>query len=358
MRRTTASPSGIEWPRMREDREPYTGMSGGDMTTSLLALGSLMEPLRGFVAVGRRMSITAAARELCLSQSALSRQVRALEERLRVKLFVRGHRSIAFTQEGERLFRVSNAALEQLQYAFGTLRAAARQAPVTLSASIGVAGLWLLPRLGRFQAAHPDVDLRVAAEDRVVDLATEGVDLAIRYGRHVSSARGAVRLFGESVVPVAHPSLGVQCLASSRDLADHVLLEFDSPGRPWLHWDGWLAAMGCPGARPRSVLRFNQYDQVVRSAIAGHGIALGRIELIRSLLDDRSLVQVKTPRPGPRNHYGYWLLKAEEQPRPSVAAVISWIKAEAATRRYGAADFDVPVDSHVAASCEHGAICA
>ncbi len=94
------------------------------MTTSLLALGSLMDPLRGFVAVGRRMSISAAARELCLSQSALSRQVRALEERLQVRLFVRGHRSITFTKEGERLFRISNSALEQLQYAFGTLRAA------------------------------------------------------------------------------------------------------------------------------------------------------------------------------------------------------------------------------------------
>jgi DNA-binding transcriptional LysR family regulator len=303
------------------------------MTSSLLALGSLMEPLRGFVAVGRRMSISSAARELCLSQSALSRQVRTLEERLRVKLFVRGHRSIAFTEEGERLFRISNAALEQLQYAFGTLRAAARRSPVTLSASIGVAGLWLLPRLGRFQTAYPDVDLRVAAEDRVVDLAGEGVDLAIRYGRHVPSARGAVRLFGETVVPVAHPSLGAQRLASSRDIVDQVLLEFDSPGRPWLHWEGWLAAMGCRDAKPRSMLRFNQYDQVVRSAIAGHGIALGRIELIRPMLYDRSLVQVKTQRPGPKNDYGYWLLKAEEHPRPNVAAVISWIRAEAAARR-------------------------
>lgn len=303
------------------------------MTTSLLALGPLMEPLRGFVAVGRRMSISAAARDLCLSQSALSRQVRALEERLQVKLFVRGHRSIAFTQEGERLFCISNSALEQLQHAFGTLRVAARQAPVTLSASIGVAGLWLLPRLGRFQARHPEVDLRVAAEDRVVDLVTEGVDLAIRYGQPATSRRGAVRLFGETVVPIAHPSLGVQCLDSSRDLADHVLLEFENPGRPWLHWDGWLAAIGFRGAKPRSFLRFNQYDQVVRSAIAGHGIALGRIELIRPMLEDHSLVTVKMPRPGPMNDYGYWLLKADEHPRPSVAAVIAWIKAEAAAKR-------------------------
>jgi DNA-binding transcriptional LysR family regulator len=140
-------------------------------------------------------------------------------------------------------------------------------------------------------------------------------------------------LFGETVVPVAHPSLGVQCLDSSRDLAKYVLLEFESPGRPWLHWNAWLAAMGFRGAKPRSFLWFNQYDQVVRSAIAGHGIALGRTELIRPMLEDRSLVTVKTLRPGPMNDYGYWLLKAEEHPRPSVAAVIAWINAEAATTR-------------------------
>lgn len=298
------------------------------MSTSLLALASMMEPLRGFVAVGRRMSITAAASELCLSQSAVSRQVRALEERLQVKLFVRKHRSIAFTPEGERLFRGSDPAFRQLQHVFGTLGAAGRHALVTVSASIGVAGLWLLPRLGRFQSRHLEIDLRVAAENRIVDLAGEDVDLAIRYGRRAPAGYTASRLFGETVIPVAHPSLGVQSLGSQRDIARYVLLEFDHPGRPWLHWDGWLTAMGWHDARPKSILRFNQYDQVVRSAIAGHGIALGRLELIKPMLADRSLVTVKTSRPGPRNDYGYWLVQADPHPRGSVAAVTAWIMSE------------------------------
>src|SRR5579871_4791332 len=119
------------------------------MSLSLVRLASMMEPLRGFVAVGRRLSITAAARELYLSQSALSRQVQALEQRLQVKLFVRRNRAIEFTPEGERLFRSANAAFQQLEDAVGVLRAPGRRPPVTLSASIGVSGLWLLPRLGR-----------------------------------------------------------------------------------------------------------------------------------------------------------------------------------------------------------------
>lgn len=277
------------------------------------------------------MSITAAARELCLSQSAVSRQVRALEQRLKVKLLVRGHRAVSFTREGERLFESGDAALRQLEYAFGTLRAAVRQAPITLSASVGVTGLWLLPRLGHFQARYPSIDLRVAAENRLVDLAGEGVDLAIRYGRRPPSAGGVSRLFGETVAPVAHPSLGISVL-SRVALRQRVLLEFDSPGRPWLHWDAWFGALGWRGVRPKSTLRFTQYDQVIRAALAGQGIALGRLELLSSLLSDGSLVRLHTPRPGPKNDSAYWLVQADVHPRSSVAAVIDWILEEAAAR--------------------------
>ena len=118
------------------------------MSTPLVRLASL-DLLRGFVAVGRRMSITLAADDLCLTQSAVSRQVSALEEALGVKLLVRGHRSIAFTPEGERLFRSADSAVQQLQDAIGAIRVAAERRPVTITASIGVTGLWLLPRLAR-----------------------------------------------------------------------------------------------------------------------------------------------------------------------------------------------------------------
>lgn len=299
------------------------------MSASLLGLASMMEPLRGFVAVGRRMSITAAAGDLCLTQSAISRQVQALEERIGAKLLIRGHRSITFTPEGERLFRSADSAIQQIQDTVGTISADLRHRPVTLSASIGVTGLWVLPRLGRFQQRHPAIDVRVAANNRVLDIAGEGVDLAIRYGPRADIGDGATLLFGETVAPVAHPSLPIEQLASAKDIDGQVLLEFDEPRLPWLHWKKWLATAGWHGAKPKSILRFNQYDQVVQSAMAGQGIALGRIELIRPMLTDGRLRQVPSTHPGPGNDYAYWLLQADAAPRPDVAAVIDWIVAEA-----------------------------
>ncbi len=131
------------------------------MPTPLVRLASL-DLIRGFVAVGRRMSITLAAEDLCLTQSALSRQVHALEDLLGIALFKRGYRSISFTPEGERLFRTADTAVQQLQDVFETLNQPQGRMPVTITASIGVTGLWLLPRLNRFQQRHPNLDLRVA----------------------------------------------------------------------------------------------------------------------------------------------------------------------------------------------------
>lgn len=304
-------------------------MTGPATPASLLGLASLMEPLRGFVAVGRRMSITVAANELCISQSALSRQILSLEERMGVKLLVRGHRSIAFTPEGEQLFRQANDALQQLQTAVGIIGTAGRRLPVTISASVGVAGLWLLPRLGRFQQAHSEIDVRVAAGNRMLDLVGEGVDLAIRYSPANSPPTLSTLLFRDAVAPVANATLGVTGIHVPDDLARHVLLEFDDPGRPWLHWQTWLAAAGWGDVKPKAMLRFNMYDQLVQAASAGHGIALGRLELIQPWIQERRLDLLPTSLKCPPSTHAYWLLQADSKPRPEVEALIKWITAEA-----------------------------
>jgi DNA-binding transcriptional LysR family regulator len=132
-----------------------------------------LDLIRGFVAVGRRMSITLAAEDLFLTQSAVSRQVIALEEALGVRLLNRGYRSIHFTAEGERFFRVADSALQQLQDVVNALAAGRDRRPVTITATIGVSGLWIMPRLGGFQQRHADIDLRVAASNKVMDLRTK-----------------------------------------------------------------------------------------------------------------------------------------------------------------------------------------
>lgn len=298
------------------------------MSLSLVQLSSL-DLIRGFVAVGRRMSITLAAQDLCITQSAMSRQVHALEDRLGVQLLVRGHRSITFTAEGERLFRSANGAVQQLQDVLGELHAQKMARPVTLSASIGVTGLWLLPRLSRFQALHPGVDLRVSANNRVTDLRQDGIDLAIRYAAPTTTPDGAVRLFGESLIPVAHPAVGMKSIGSAKALAALSLLEFDDPQHPWLQWADWLAAMDLSHAKPRAVLRFNQYDQVIQAALAGQGVALGRLALIQPLLDEGRLVRLSPLRHATELTHAYWLLRAHERPRQEVRLVADWIEREA-----------------------------
>ena len=290
-----------------------------------------LDLLRGFVAVGRRMSITLAARDLFLTQSAVSRQIHALEAQVGVPLFTRGHRSIAFTPEGERLFRSADAAIRQLHDAVGELATQRRARPVTLSTTIGFTALWLMPRLGRFQREHPDVDVRVSAHNAVMDLRGSGIDLAIRYasGRHVPP--DSPRLFEEVVVPVASPSLGVGGLRSPRALSGLTLLEFEER-YPWLQWGHWLESRGWQSARPRGTLQFNQYDLVIQAALAGQGVALGRRELIRPMLDDGRLVALAPPRRGEARGYAYWLVRASGAVRPEVDRVVAWIEREARSR--------------------------
>jgi len=281
--------------------------------------------LRGFVAVGRRLSVTGAADELALTQSAVSRQVQALEEALGVKLLHRGHRSVALTSEGERLFSVADAALRQLQEVMGALAGASARLPVTVTASVGVTGLWLLPRLAALQAAHPEVDLRVAASDRVLDLRAEGIDIALRYAARRPEP-GAQRLFDERLVAVAHPSLRVRGKPLGEVIERHVLLEFDGPRRPWLQWSAQLRQLGLERLAPRGVLRFNRYDQIVHAALAGQGLALGRRPLVEPMLADGRLCALGDEGALRQPEQAYWLLLADEAPRAGVAAVAAWIR--------------------------------
>jgi LysR family transcriptional regulator, glycine cleavage system transcriptional activator len=298
------------------------------LSTTLSQLPSL-DLVRGFVAVGRRMSITLAAEDLCLTQSAVSRQVRALEARLGSKLLVRGHRSISLTSEGERFFRVADATMRELQEVVGAVRVGSVTRPVTIASSIGVTGLWLLPRLGEFLRRHPNIDVRISATNELSDLRSEELDLAIRYCPPEAAPPGARRLFGETVAPVAHPTLGLAAIQTPQVLDAHVLLEFDGEYRPWFRWNEWLIKQGWEEVKPKAVLRFNQYDQTIHAAIAGQGIALGRMELLAPALADGRLTKVSLPHPGPITSHAYWLIRTSSAARSDVEAVVHWINEEA-----------------------------
>lgn len=293
------------------------------MDNDLLGLPPL-DALRGFVAVARRMSITLAAQDLCLTQSAVSRQIQSLEEHLGAPLFIRRHRALALTEAGEQLLHIASPWLQRLGEFTHSLRQDGRLRPVTITASIGVTALWILPRLGAFQAAHPHIDVRVAANNRLLELEPEGIDLAIRYCREAQAPRGAIRLFDEDIVPVASKSVAVSAFGRGNELSQQVLLELDDRGRPWLRWSDWLQRRGLPTPGPKAYLLFNQYDQVIQAAIEGHGVALGRIGLVLPMLKDGRLVA----QPGNNvesSDYAYWLIETSNTRRPEVTALRDWI---------------------------------
>lgn len=295
------------------------------MIPSTLARLPPLDLVRGFVAVGRRLSVTLASQDLDVTPSAVSRQVRALEEFVGARLIRRGHRSISLTAEGESLFRAANASLQQLHEALASFGGVRGRRPVTLAAGVGVTALWLVPRLARFQRRHPAINLRVSASEQVHEAHDDGVEVQIRYAAHAERP-DATRLFGESLVPVVHPSLPADSPAALAQLA---LLEYDDPRRPWLQWAAHLPSLGLEHRQPLRMLRFNHYDQVVKAAAEGQGIALGRVELLDRLLAEGALVAVPgagPPRPG---RHAYWLTMADEAPRQEARDLADWILEEA-----------------------------
>jgi LysR family glycine cleavage system transcriptional activator len=293
------------------------------MSNPLLTLPPL-DAIRGFVAVARRMSITQAANDLCLTQSAVSRQIQALEEHLGSKLLIRKHRAIALTEAGERLLHLASPWLDRLVEYADSLHQAGRLRPVTITASISVTSLWILPRLGAFQQAHPNIDVRVSANNRTLDLKQEGIDLAIRYAREGDVPPGATRLFGEKVLPMASQKVAARAFNHPQALLDEVLLELDERALPWLRWSDWLTATGLPDAKPKAYLHLNQYDQVIQAAIEGHGVALGRVALVLPMLKDGRLVALGDTQFG-NSDYAYWLIDESASLRAEVQVFRDWI---------------------------------
>jgi len=286
-----------------------------------------LEPLRGFVAAAKHLSFTRAAEELCLTQSAISRQVQTLESALGVPLFIRRVRSLALTAAGARLAIAADGWLAEYATLAASLRDPAAR-PVTITATIGIAALWLVPRLSRFQALHPDIDVRLAASNRLLDLARDGIDLALRYCAERDAPAGAEPLFGESTVPVASPALAARPLDRAT-LAETVLLDYDDVRYPWLRWGHWLTTLGLDGVRPRAVLVFNQYDQLIQAAVGGQGIAIGRAQLVDRLVAAGQLRVVGDGRAEATGR-AFWLVATPGAQRPEVACFAEWLRDEAA----------------------------
>ena len=296
-----------------------------------------LDLLKGFEAAARLGSFTLAARELFVTQSAVSRQVQALEAQVGARLFERTTRRLALTDAGLHLQRTTRDMLDRLRDTLDAIRAPGPDAPLTVTTTITFASLWLVPRLAAFQRQHPGVDVRIAAQNHFQDLRREGIDVAIRYCTADAAGPEAKRLFGERVLPVCSPRLleGRAHPTHPDHLAAFALLHYEDPDRlaPWLSWHVWFETIGATPVRPAGTLRFDHYDQVVRAAIDGQGIALGRVPLVDAYLRDGRLV---TPFEAgrfstPSAERAYWIVRAPGRaPDAGTTTFVDWLLATVA----------------------------
>ncbi|HXF16646.1 MAG TPA: LysR substrate-binding domain-containing protein [Burkholderiales bacterium] len=289
---------------------------------------------RGFEAAARHLSFTRAAEELFLTQSAISRQIHALEERLGAKLFTRRNRGLALTEAGREMYRAADIALRTLHEAAERIAPGNTQDMVTVTSSMAFCSLWLIPRLSAFRNTRPDLDVRISANNQVLDLEREQIDVAIRYCPVMAAPPGAIRMFGEEIVVVCSPQLlkdRARPLRSPGDLRRHTLLHFDHAegSIPWLSWSVWLESARMPELKSAGSLRFSHYDQVIGAALRGQGIALGRRPLVADLLADGALVAPL--RQDSVTDRAYFIVRsAAVRSRRDVDDFIAWLIAESA----------------------------
>jgi DNA-binding transcriptional LysR family regulator len=299
------------------------------------ALPSL-DLLVGFEAAARHLSFTKAGEELFLTQSAVSRQIKELEEQLGVELFQRRHRALALTSAGKSFYASAAQVLTTMRAATEQLRTQAGKKGLSVTTTNSFAALWLIPRLAGFTRTHPGVDVRIMAETRVQDLDRDGLDVAVRHGPASLAGSDAVRLMGERVFPVCSPKLvkdKSKPLREPQDLRYHCLLQYDDPeGRhPWLHWKTWLEVERLADLRAAGTLSFSGYEQIIPAAIAGHGVALGRSPLVKDLIASGELAVPFKSSADPARAY-YAIVSRAAEGRREVAEFVSWLKQEAAKK--------------------------
>jgi LysR family glycine cleavage system transcriptional activator len=298
------------------------------MKRLLPPLGSLV----AFEAAARHLSFTRAGAELAVTQAAISHQVKALEEHVGRPLFRRLPRALLLTDEGQALSRAVGDALDRLDGALSQARSPAGSTRLVVTVLPSFAARWLVPRLGRFYAAHPDVDLHLVATTTLLDLERENIDVGIRYGR--GSWRGTVaeHLLAEELIPVCSPALrdGKRPLKRPGDLRHHTLLVGDREE----DWRDWLARAGAGDVPVRGPV-FTDSNLLVQAAVAGQGVALGRGVLVHDELAAGRLVRAfpRQRRRWPAEH-AYWVASPPSRAkRPEVRAFGAWLHAEARAYR-------------------------
>jgi LysR family transcriptional regulator, glycine cleavage system transcriptional activator len=320
-----------------KDSVELTGQTLGLAKQGSLPRSELLriDLLYAFEACARLLSITQAASELHLTQSAVSRQIQQLEENLQCPLFHRKHRAIELTLAGQILSRAVNDSFERLLDAQARIRSTSSARQVAITCTPGFASLWLIPRLAKFTADHPLVDVRISATSVLEDLERSGIDVAVRFAP-MASTKG-LPLFEETVLPMCAPRLAKgrgATLKNPVDLAAHTLLAVDMPHGQSLSvdWEPWLNIMGMTHLSMKNTVRFSQYSDAIAAAVAGQGVVIGRLPLLRDHVREGRLVAPFKGAAISRRGYFVLVAKRSENNRDALDFV-HWLRREAEMAR-------------------------
>jgi DNA-binding transcriptional LysR family regulator len=291
--------------------------------------------LRGFDAAARQLSFTLAAEQLALTQSAISRQIATLERQVGKALFVRKTRALALTRDGQRLHAAVVQALAGIDSCVDTIRGLGQAPRVALTTYASFASLWLVPRLAGFQQEHPRIEIRIDASDRLVDLAADGLDLAVRRSlpSRLDAPQSAILLCEEYVTPALSPQLLERSapLRAPADLLQLPLIDLDERWQPSIArgWQRWLEAFGVPPSNaPGGRLVFSYVDQAMQAAVRGQGIVMGGSPMLEDMVAAGQLV---TPFPELKLATGYsffLIVNPQRAQTPDVAAFVRWLTGE------------------------------
>ncbi len=275
--------------------------------------------LRAFEASARHLSFTRAAIELCVTQAAVSQQVKGLEKRLGVSLFQRLPRGLKITAEGEALLPTVTSSFDQMAITLDRIEAGQVRELLFLGAVGTFAVGWLLPRLREFQKRHPFIDVRVSTNNNRVDMAAEGLDFAIRFGQGSWHGTDAFRLFEAPLSPLCTPKLA-ETLKSPADLADATLLRSYRSDE----WATWFAAAGVtPVAQVNAGIVFDTSLGMMEAALQGLGVALAPPSMFSRHLASGTIVQ---PFPVTISLGSYWLTRLQSKPpTPAMQAFSDWM---------------------------------
>jgi LysR family transcriptional regulator, glycine cleavage system transcriptional activator len=285
--------------------------------------------LRAFEAAARHLSFTLAASELNVTQTAISHQIRRLEEELGIRLFIRKNRALALTPKARDYLPGVRAAFNDLRLATERLLRKDDGNVLTVSTLASLAVKWLLPRLSKFQEAHPKIDVRITTSTNLIDFRTGDVDAAIRYGRGHWEGLRADWLMADELFPVCSPALlsGKRPLRTPEDLRDHVLLHTGASDSD--DWRLWLTAAGLPGDISKQPgITFDLSLMTVQAAVDGIGVAMGRTSYVQDdIAKGRLIVPFNITLPADA---GFYLVSPEAAvDPPKLKAFRDWLLASA-----------------------------